>query len=253
MCSRAYCNLLTVTAMAVFAVTGQPVLAAAPGERMLVAQAGLRFQPFRIEAEAEMADSAPLGSRRPDYTGAGRLGIAEPELSGATSYSLDEHWTSRFATGRSGANLVHDRRTLHGLVERNLSGGWGLGLGLRRNDFLDASSNALTMSAGGQWGDLSGAYTLFSGLPDGLSTESRRLQLSYRYTERGSVGLAFNSGREMDYLGPLRGLSATEINNWSLGGRHRLTPSWALTYDMVRGNLGSLQAPGLKLGLRHDF
>lgn len=256
MSSRSYRKLLALLGVAVFAGFLQPDLAGAAGERIQVAQAGLRFKNYRVEPEADSAEHAAPGLRRQDFSNAARFGIADTEIRGATRYSLDERWTSRFATGYSTPDQIHDRRTVHGLLERNLPGGWGVGLGLRRNDFSDASSNALSMSAGGQWGDLSGAYTLFSGLPDGLSSESHRLQLSYRYAERGSVGFSFSTGREMDYAGPMRGLSATEINNWSLGGQHRLTPSWALTYDMMRGNQGSLmprQGQGLKLGLRHDF
>lgn len=257
MISRSSRHLLIVMAAAALVAIAAPVRAGSAGERLQLAQGqGLRFPAFRVEAVQESAEPAVADLYSQGFAGPGRLGAADADVRGNVRYSLDERWTSRFATEHPAPDAIHERRTVHGLLERNLPGGWGVGFGLRRSDFLDASSNVLSLSAGGQWGDLSGAYTLFSGLPDGRSTESRRLQLSYRYAERGSVGFAVHSGRDMDYLGPLRGLSATEINNWSLGGQHRLASSWALTYDMVRGSQGSFvprQGQGLKLGLRHDF
>jgi hypothetical protein len=76
----------------------------------------------------------------------------------------------------------------------------------------------------------------------------------YQYAARSSVGLADTSGREIDYLGWMRGLAAADVTNWSLGGLHRLTPAWAITYDMVRGTQSNVNPQqGLRLGLRHDF
>jgi hypothetical protein len=58
----------------------------------------------------------------------------------------------------------------------------------------------------------------------------------------------------MDYLGPSRGVVATDVENWAVGGEHWLTPSWALTYDLVRQGQSSLyRRQGLRLGIRHNF
>jgi YaiO family outer membrane protein len=183
-----------------------------------------------------------------------RLGLADTETRSRVQYALGEAWTSHFVTGSASPSDPLARQTFHGQVERTLPGGWGLGLGLRRNDFQAAATNALSLSAERDWGDFRGAYTLISGLPEGQSTESHRFQLSYQYAARSSVGLAYTSGREIDYLGWMRGLASADVTNWSLGGLHRLTPAWAITYDMVRGTQSNLTPQqGLRLGLRHDF
>jgi len=211
-----------------------------------------------LDAIALDAEQAGLNGREPrraadrDFR---KLGLADTEARSRTQYSLGEFWTSQFVTGSASPGDPMARQTFHGQFERILPGGWGIGLGLRRNDYRTVASNALSLSAEREWGDFRGAYTLISGLPEGQSTESHRFQLSYQYAARSSVGLAYTNGREIDYLGWTRGLAATDINNWSLGGLHRLTPAWAITYDMVRGSQGGITTPqpGLRLGLRHDF
>lgn len=194
------------------------------------------------------------GSRRVPGVDFRRLGLAETETRSNAQYSLGESWSTQFVTGSASAGDPLARQTFHGQLERALPGGWGIGLGLRRNDHRAAATNALSLSAERQWGDFRGAYTLISGLPEGQSTESHRFQLSYQYAARSSVGLAYTNGREIDYLGWTRGVAAADVNNWSVGGLHRLTPAWAITYDMVRGTQSSATPQqGLRFGLRHDF
>ena len=206
------------------------------------------------EQDVETPGLHTRGSRRVSDRDFRRLGLADTEARTQGQFALGESWTTQFVTGSASPGDPLARQTIHGQFERMLPGGWGIGLGLRRNDYRTAASNALSLSAERQWGDFRGAYTLISGLPEGQSTESHRFQLSYQYAARSSVGLAYTNGREMDYLGWTRGLSATEVNNWSVGGLHRLTPAWAITYDMVRGTQSSFTPQqGLRLGVRHDF
>jgi YaiO family outer membrane protein len=240
--------------------TALPVLAQ-PAEPMLLAEAtGLRLPRANVLQVREPglypddADHYDRTNRRNPYSDVRRLGLASTEARSNVEYALGEHWSTRMATAAADPGDPLARHTLHGQLQRSLPGGWDLGFGLRRNDFINAATNALSLSAEGQWGDFRGGYTLMSGLPDGVSAESHRFQLSYRYGERSSFGLAYTSGKDMDYLGAGRGLAATAVDNWSLGGQHRLAPAWALTYDVVHGTQNSLTPrQGLRLGLRHDF
>ncbi len=233
----------------------------AAAESMLLAEAtGLRLpraNDLSARDQALYPDHADLYDRSPrrsPYTDARRLGLADTEARSHVQYSLGENWSTQMATAAADPGDPLVRHTLHGQLQRSLPGGWDVGLGLRRNDFLNAATNALSLSAEGQWGDLRGGYTLMSGLPDGVSTESHRFQLSYQYGERSSFGLSYTNGRDIDYQAATRGLAATAIDNWSLGGQHQLAPAWALTYDVVHGTQNSLTPrQGLRLGLRHNF
>lgn len=252
-------TLLCSTAVAggVRPASDAPVLLAqANGLRLPVANSERRDDGAldAIALDVEQASLTVRESRRTADRDFRRLGLADTETRSNAQFSLGEYWSTQFVTGSASPNDPLARQTFHGQFERLLPGGWGVGLGLRRNDFRTVASNALSLSAERQWGDFRGAYTLISGLPEGQSTESHRFQLSYQYAARSSVGLAYTNGREIDYLGWTRGLAAADVNNWSLGGLHRLTPAWAITYDMVRGTQSSLTPQqGLRLGLRHDF
>ncbi len=236
----------------VHAQASEPMLLAdATGLRLPRANALQNREPGLYPVDEGFQDRS---NRRNAYTDVRRLGLASTEARSNVEYALGEHWSTQMATADADPGDPLARHTLHGQLQRSLPGGWYIGLGLRRNDFINAATNALSLSAEGQWGDFRGGYTLLSGMPDGVSTESHRFQLSYRYGERSSFGLSYTSGRDIDYLGASRGLAATAVDNWSLGGQHRLAPAWALTYDVVHGTQNSLTPrQGLRLGLRHDF
>lgn len=166
-------------------------------------------------------------------------------------YPLDETWSSRFVTSppESGWPL----RSVHGLLRRSLPGGWGVGLGMRHNEYNIETSDAISVLAERQWGNFRGAYTLYSGISDGMSAESHQLEFNYFYAGRNSIGLSYTNGRDVELL-PARGLVTVTVDNWAVGGQHWLTPSWALTYDVVRyGQASSYRRQGLRLGIRHSF
>ena len=50
------------------------------------------------------------------------------------------------------------------------------------------------------------------------------------------------------------GVLSTNVKNWTLSGRHWLSNAWALTYDLVSHEQGTLyRRQGLRLGVRHSF
>ncbi|MFN9490293.1 MAG: YaiO family outer membrane beta-barrel protein [Betaproteobacteria bacterium] len=182
------------------------------------------------------------------------LGLFGTEVRSHAAYPLGEHWSAQWATAQSQDHAAVPRLTFTGQIDRGFAGGWGLGLGFRRNDYLQAATHTFSFSAAKQWGDLRGGYTLQSGLPEGQSTESHRFQLSYRHDQRNSVSLSRTMGRGLDYVGATRSLSVEDLQHWNLGGEHRLSGAFALTYDIVGGSPNSLMPrPGLRLGLRHEF
>lgn len=152
-------------------------------------------------------------------------------------------------------------------------GGWQLSYGGFRDGSFQAQDDAslssslyppgyalsggstFSLQAESHWGNFRGAYTRYNGQGDALpSRNGHRFQLSYHYTGRSSFGLAYSEGREFDAFGAAQGFAGAEIRNWSLGGQHWLTPSWALTYRLVNQEpSGYYRRQGLRLGIRHDF
>jgi YaiO family outer membrane protein len=143
--------------------------------------------------------------------------------------------------------------SLYGFMQRNFADGWGLGLGLRYNEYT--TTNVVSVLAERSWSNFRGSYTLYSGQPESMfSAANHRLQLSYYYDDRNAFGMSYTNGREPESVGPLRGVSSADVQGWSVGGQHWLTPSWALTYDLVQHEQGALsRKQGLQLGVRRNF
>ncbi|MFN7087511.1 MAG: YaiO family outer membrane beta-barrel protein [Burkholderiales bacterium] len=184
-----------------------------------------------------------------------RFGLSDTEAAGGLYYPLDTTWTALAEASASPTHEVLPRYSLFGQLHKSLPGGWGVGLGLRHSGYSRAATNTLSLLAERYWGNFRGAYTLYSGRPEGAaSASSHRFQLSYHYGERSSIGLSYATGREVENIGPPRGVISSDVQNWTLSGRHWFAPNWALTYDLLTQEQGTLyRRQGLRLGIRHSF
>lgn len=184
-----------------------------------------------------------------------RFGLDDSEVHAGLYYPLATTWTAQVEGSLSPTHEVLPKSSVYGQLQKSLAGGWGLGLGLRHNEYTLSASNVVSLLAERYWGNFRGAYTLYSGKPEGASSgASHRFQLSYYYADRNSVGLSYTEGREVENIGPPRGVLASDVRNWTLSGQHWLTPAWALTYDLVNHEQGNLyRRQGLRLGIRHNF
>lgn len=118
-----------------------------------------------------------------------------------------------------------------------------------------ALSGSFSLQASGHWGNFHGSYTRYNGIGDTLQVRNgHRFQLNYHYTGRSTFGLAYSEGREFDDFAAAQVFPGADRRNWSLGGQHWLSPSWALTYRFINQEpSGFYRRQGLRLGIRHDF
>ena len=182
-----------------------------------------------------------------------------------SSGAFDYRYTLHQPAGQNVAALtepsvhtLHDilpRYTLQSQVTRALPGGWGLGFGVRQTEYHFATANLLSFSAEHNWGSLRSAYTLYSNRAEGaMFGSTRRLELSYSYGERNIVGLSYTTGRDLEYMALPLGVSVSDVRDWSLSGRHWLSPNWAVTYDVLTQEQGPLyRRSGLRLGVSRSF
>jgi len=147
------------------------------------------------------------------------------------------------------------RYTLYSHVTRALPGGWGLGFGVRQTEYNFATGNLLSLSAERSFGNVRSAYTLYSNRAEGTDLGStHRFEVSYLYGERNTIGLAYTSGRDIDSVALPSSLSFSDVRDWTLSGRHWLSPNWALTYDLLSQDQGSVyRRQGLRLGVSRSF
>jgi YaiO family outer membrane protein len=152
------------------------------------------------------------------------------------------------------------RYTLSSQVTRALPGGWGLGFGVRQTEYNFSTASLFSISAERSWGSFRGAYTLYANRAEGMGFGSaHRLEVSYLYGERNVygerniVGLSYTTGRDIETLGLPAALSLNDVRDWTLSGRHWLSPNWALTYDVSQEQGSLYRRPGLRLGVSRSF
>lgn len=147
------------------------------------------------------------------------------------------------------------RYTLSSEVTRTLPGGWGLGFGMRETEYNFSTKNLLSFSAHRDFGNFRGAYTLYSNRAEGAGLGSaHRFEVRYLYGERNTIGLSYTSGHDIDNVGLPAAFSASDVRDWTLSGRHWLSPNWALTYDVLSQDQGSFyRRQGLRLGVSRSF
>jgi len=146
------------------------------------------------------------------------------------------------------------RYTLSTSFTRALPGGWGLGFGVRQTEYNFATANLLSLSAERSFGSFRGAYTLYSSRADGAGLgNAHRFEVSYLYGERNTIGLSYTTGRDIDNVALPAALSTTDVRDWTLSGRHWLSPNWALTYDVLSQEQALFRRQGLRLGVSRSF
>ena len=149
------------------------------------------------------------------------------------------------------------RYTLVNQVSQSLPGGWGLGFGLRQTDYGFATGNLLAFSAEHYFGNVRGAYTLYSnGANGGNFGAAHRFQVNYFYGERNVVGVAYTTGRDIENMNlSAIGLPVSDSRDLALSGRHWLSTNWALTYDVLsqEQSLWNQRRQGLRLGVSRSF
>jgi YaiO family outer membrane protein len=184
-----------------------------------------------------------------------RFGLSDSEAYGGLYYPLAPTWTGVFEGSASPTHEVLPHYTLGAQIQKLLPYGWIAGVGFRHNEYTRSASNVRTFSLERYWGDFRGAYTLFSGKPEGGgSAPAHRFQFSYYYGNVSSVGIAYTTGREVENVGPPTGLLTTDVRSWTLSGRHWFARDWAVTYEALAHRQGDLyRREGLRLGLRYRF
>ena len=150
---------------------------------------------------------------------------------------------------------VLPRYTVYTQLTHALPGGWGLGFGVRQTEYNFASANLLSFSAERSFGNVRGVYTLYSSRAEGTPLgATHRFEVSYLYGERNTIGLSYTTGRDVESLALPAGLSLSDVRDWTLSGRHWLSPNWALTYDVLSQEQGTLyRRQGLRLGVSRSF
>lgn len=248
-------------------------LVASAAASVAVAQSGLTTEraglglKARTDAPAPRADLALGGNvaqlwqvtRSSDFAlyggmrDAPRLGLQAAESYGGIVYFVSGGWGSSLEAGYVQDTLDSPRRySLGGQMHTALSDGRTLSVGLKYRVF-DTDSGPRS----GMPGDTPAAhgYTLApSRVPGGAFGPSYQLQMSYQHSSTSAFGLAL--GREVETFTPHLDTAGAGPRQLTFTGQHWLTPSWALSYDVLSSDPANplrFQGVGLRLGVRYRF
>jgi len=232
------------------------------------AQIGLSLERVGLGLKPQVRDAADwvlggkaaqawLGHAAPDYSlYGGRRERLQPGLRPAESYAGIVHalaggWAASFEAGYVPESPLAPRRyALTGQLHAALSNGQLLSVGLKYRVYDTDSAQR-----NGASGDtaIGTGYTLAPyRVPGVLLAPSYQLQFSYQYSAASTIGMAL--GRDLETFTPSFDLPGGGPRQLSLTGQYRLTPSWALSYDLLSQDAASpLRVQGLRLGVRYRF
>lgn len=191
-------------------------------------------------------DTAFYGGERP----APFLGLQARESYAGFFYSPRAGWGTSLEAGYLQDAFPASRRyALGGQVHASFESGQTVSLGLK---YLAPESEsrrrfgALDPESGGFYG----ALPLYRGT--GWSTGSYQLHMSYQYSPSGTVGIAV--GRDLEGRALLTDGALPGLRQFSFMGSHWVTPSWALSYDLLTDDVTSpWKVQGLRLGVRYRW
>lgn len=185
-----------------------------------------------------------------------RFHLRDAEIAAGYYYPFDAKWTGLIEASHSPDHNVLPEASVFGHLSRAAGRGWVLSGGLRFSEYTENGARVLVGGVERYFGSYRAAYTLYNGKPEGESpASSHRLAFDYYYYgERSRIGVAVTWGREVEYVGPPTGIIVSDVRAFTLLGRHWLTPSWALAWELGTHEQGDLyRRTGGRLGLRHRF
>jgi hypothetical protein len=180
-----------------------------------------------------------------------RSGLAPAETYGGVAYAFTRGWGSSLEAGYVPESVLAPRQyALGGELHTALTDSRSLSVGVKYRLYdVDAGAPGEIAPANG--------YGLAP--PTGPGTvyaPGYQLRLGYQHSTASRFGLAF--GRDMETYAFALDPTIPYPRQLSFTGRHWLTPNWAVSYDVLSGDLDSpsplrLQGLGLRLGVRYQF
>lgn len=259
--------LLWVLAIGVGAVQMSPAAAADTGDATAIRQpltvdfgaSHERLSGNFANWKSTYAEAAyRLGERHTVYGGVRetrRFGADDNEAYAGLYYPLAATWTAVVDGSVSPTHEILPRYSAHGQLLKSIRPGTTLGAGVRHTEYKNTGANVAMLAAEQYWRSWRGAYTFYSGRPEGTSSApAHRFQADYYYAEHSVIGISHVRGREVENVGGARGVISTEVRDWTLTGRHWLSRDWAVAYELLYHEQGTLyRRQGVRLGLRHAF
>lgn len=183
------------------------------------------------------------------YGGARETGLWQAQSYAGIVHALPRGWGSSLEAGQVQESPLAPRSfALTGQLHSALSEGRGMSVGLKYRIY----DNDMGARQGVE-SPISNGYTLTPyRLAGSAVAPSYQLQFSYQHSAASSFGLAL--GRDVETFTPHYDPLGSGPRQFSFTGQHWLTPSWALSYDVLAQDaMAPLRSLGLRLGVRYRW
>jgi len=156
-------------------------------------------------------------------------------------------------TGAPGADVL-PRWSLYSELRVPLPQSFGIGAGWRHKNYEDSHLNLFTLVGEKYFGDYYAAWTTYISKLEGADTNfANQLRIDRYYMGESRIGLLFAVGKETESVGQGRFVESDTLSI-ALTGLHRLTPLWALSWDLIYHDQDDAYTRGgFRVGLRRQF
>ena len=184
-----------------------------------------------------------------------RFSLGDQEVLAGLYYPLGRHWTALFEATASPSHQVLPKFSVLGQLEHSFGKGWNAQAGIRHTVYDAARTNLGIFTLERYFENYRAGYTLYISQLEGAGLSAGHRVQGDRYYGQGSrVGLGFAFGRELENVGPPRGILRTETKNVFLVGEHWFAAHWAIAYEVGWHKQGDLYTKrGASVGLRYRF
>lgn len=180
-----------------------------------------------------------------------RSGLSPAEAYGGVAYAFPGGWGSSLEAGYIPESVLAPRQyALAGEVRTALTDSRSLSVGIKYRVYdVDVGTSGDTPPLNG--------YALAPSTGPGTGyAPGFQLRLGYQHSAASMFGLAL--GRDMETYASALDPTIPYPRQLSFTGLHWLTPSWAVSYDVLSGDLASpsalrFQGLGLRFGVRYRF
>lgn len=183
-----------------------------------------------------------------------RFGLRDNTFALAGYHPLGERTTGYAEVTFSDNHRFLPRNSLHVQLAHSIGRGWGVGAGLKRVHYDNATIDILDLTLEHYFSTFRAAATV---LPSHSSTAgsaaSYRLQLGHYYGTENNVQLVLAKGDEVETPVAAGIIVKTAVESAAVFGRHWFARDWAVTYSAGRTRQGSSVRDALGVGLRYRF
>jgi hypothetical protein len=176
-----------------------------------------------------------------------RLRLRAPETYAGIFHPLAEDWGASLELGVMQGQFAPRRYSLTGQLHTALAGGSTMSFGLKYRVYEpEATAHPYADPVGNGY-----ALVPPARIPGVGYGPTYQLSLNYQYSPAHVFGLAL--GRDLETFTPGFDVPGG-ARQFTFTAEHWLTPSWALSYDVLSNDPGnSLRLQGLRLGVRYRF